>query len=59
MWFSEVTTKEITNLPQEGAPVYLELDYKSNTQFLIGVYINFPQSVVLQKDLIWINPKEN
>lgn len=54
----ELTTDELINLPQAGAPVYLELDYKSNTQFLVGVYVNFPQSV-LQKDLLWINPKEN
>ena len=58
-WMSELTTKELTNLPQGGSPVYLELDYKCNTPFLIGVYVNFPQSVVLQKDLIWINPKED
>ena len=55
---TEITTKEFSNLPQAGAPVYLELDYKCNTRFLVGVYVNFPQSV-LQKDLLWINPKEN
>ena len=30
----------------------------SNTQFLVGIYANFPQSLVLQKDIIWITPKE-
>lgn len=59
IFLSEVTTKEFTNLPQEQAPVYLEIDYKCNTQFLVGVYVNFPQSSILQKDLIWINPKDN
>ena len=54
----EIATNELENLPQAGAPVYLELDYKCNTQFLVGVYINYPQSVV-QKDLLWINPKED
>lgn len=54
----ELSTDELSNLPQAGAPVYLELDYKSNTQFLVGVYVNFPQSV-LQKDLLYINPKED
>lgn len=54
---AEITTKEIEGLPQEGAHVYLELDYKCNTEFLIGVYVNFPQSSVLQKDLLWITPK--
>ena len=58
MLISEITTYEIDNLPQAGAPVYLELDYKCNTQFLVGVYVNFPGSV-LQKDLLWVNPKED
>ena len=58
MYISEVTTDELFDLPQAGAPVILELDYKSNTQFLVGVYINYPQSVV-QKDLLWITPKED
>ena len=57
MYISEITTFELKNLPQAGADVYLELDYKSNTQFLVGVYVNYPQSVI-QKDLLWINPKE-
>ena len=55
---TELTTKEFSDLPQAGAPVYLELDYKCNTQFLVGVYINFPQSSILQKDLLWVRPKD-
>jgi len=54
----EIATDELKDLPQAGAPVFLELDYKSNTQFLVGVYVNYPQSVI-QKDLLWINPKED
>ena len=53
----EIATDELKDLPQSGAPVFLEIDYKSNTQFLVGVYVNYPQSVI-QKDLLWINPKE-
>ena len=56
MYISEVTTDEFFDLPQAGAPVFLELDYKSNTPFLVGVYVNYSQSVV-QKDLLWITPK--
>ena len=56
---SEISTEKLENIAQEGAPVYLELDYKCNTKFLIGVYVNFPQSGVLQKDLLWVNPKED
>jgi len=58
MLISEITTDELDELPQAGAPVYLELDYKCNTQFLVGVYVNFP-GYVLQKDLLWVNPKED
>ena len=58
MFLSEITTFELPPLPQAGAPVFLELDYKSNAQFLVGVYVNFPQDV-LQKDLLWINPKDD
>ena len=54
----EIVTGNLSNLPQAGAPVYLELDYKCNTKFLVGVYVNFPQSV-LQKELLVINQKEN
>jgi len=54
----EIATDELKDLPQAGAPVFLELDYKSNTQFLVGVYANYPQSVI-QKDLLWINPKQD
>ena len=58
MFLSEITTFELPPLPQSNAPVFLELDYKCNTEFLIGMYVNFPQSV-LQKDLLWINPKDD
>ena len=54
----EIATEELTDLPQAGAPVYAELDYKCNTEFLVGLYINFPQSV-LQKDLLWVNARED
>jgi hypothetical protein len=54
----EIATDELKNLPQAGAPVFLELDYKSNTQFLVGVYVNYPQSVI-QKDLLWITPQQD
>lgn len=54
----EIATDKLYNLPQAGSPVYLELDYKCNTKFLVGVYVNFPQSV-LQKELLVINQKED
>ena len=54
----EIATDKLLNLPQAGSAVFLELDYKCNTQFLVGVYINYPQSVV-QKDLLWINSRQD
>ena len=47
------------NVPQQGSPTYLELDYKSNTTFLVGMYINSTNSPTLEKGLLWINPKED
>lgn len=58
MLLSEIITDPLLDLPQVGAPVFLELDYKSNTPFLVGLYENFPEAV-LQKDLLWINPKDD
>jgi hypothetical protein len=46
------------NVPQQGSPTYLELDYKSNTTFLVGIYITSTNSPTLEKGLLWINPKE-
>ena len=54
----EISTQELENIPQDGSPVYLELDYKCNSQFLVGTYINYIPTVI-KKDLLWINPKEN
>ena len=53
----EIATNELEDLPQAGAPVYLELDYKCNTEFLVGVYINYSPTVI-KKDALWVNPKE-
>ena len=47
------------NVPQQGSATYFELDYKSDSEFLVGMYINFPNTPTLQKDLLWINPKDN
>ncbi len=53
----EIATTELTDLPGANAAVYLELDYKCNTEFLIGVYINYP--IVVQRDLLWVTPKDD
>ena len=51
----EATTFEIDDFPSAGSPVYLELDYKNNSTFIIGAYVNFSQSVI-KKSIIAINP---
>ena len=53
----EISTQALEGLPQDGSPVYLELDYKCNTQFLAGMFINYSPTIV-KKDLLWVNPKE-
>ena len=47
------------NVPQQGSPTYLELDYKSNTLFLVGMYISTPNSPTIDRQLLLINPKED
>jgi len=44
-------------LPQQGANVYLELDYKCNVEFQIGVYSNFNQQVE-KNDLLFVTAKD-
>ena len=53
----EATTFEIDDFPGAGSPVYLEMDYKNNSSFIIGTYINYSQSVI-KKSIISINPSE-
>ena len=63
--YARVDTPNITfecaldefNLPQQGASVYLEMDYKCNSEFQIGVYSNYNQSVE-KNDLLFVTPKE-
>ena len=54
----EATTFEIDDFPSAGSPVYIELDYKNNSTFIIGAYVNFSQSVI-KKSIIAINPSED
>ncbi|MBT6688033.1 MAG: hypothetical protein HOB05_17070 [Bacteroidetes bacterium] len=45
-------------LPQNNTPVYLELDYKNNLNFQIGLIISNPSSTDIQP-VISLNPIEN
>ncbi len=54
----EIATEEII-LPKNGSPVFLELDYKANTEFLIGVYVNEPNlNLVITEEMLWVTTKE-
>jgi len=53
----EASTQNLV-LPQQGAPVYLEIDYKCSTEFLVGVYVNYSQNIE-KKDLIWVTSKQD
>ena len=53
----EAGTDDFEDLPQQGSPVYIEMDYKTNQTLLVGSYISYPQSV-LNNELLFISPKE-
>lgn len=38
--------------------IYLEMDYKSNVTFVVGIYITTPFEII-QEPFLYINPKEN
>ena len=43
MDFFEATSLAFTTVPHSGAPVYLEMDFKTNEPFLIGIYTDTGQ----------------
>jgi hypothetical protein len=53
----EASTTKLENLPQAGANVFLELDYKSTEDFQIGVYTAFSETVV-QKEIMQLFAKD-
>ena len=55
MDFAEVFTSSDYQLPKNKTPVYLELNYKNNFVFTIGIYANNPTQSI-QNNIIWINP---
>ena len=43
----DIASKELRNLPAVGNYVMLEMDYKCDKDFLVGMYINSPQSGIM------------
>ena len=52
----EIATEKI-QLPKVGTPVYVELNYKCNTAFQVGVFANYDQAPVIIQSILTINPK--
>ena len=53
--YFEITTKEL-QLPKLGTPVYVELNYRCNSSFDIGVYADFSPTIVTTS-IVTVNPK--
>lgn len=54
----EIASNNAFVLPQNNIPVMMELNYRSNSVFLVGLYIQ-GISTIIQKPVIYINPSEN
>jgi len=44
--FFEIETQDIFQLPSDGRDVYLEMDYRCNAPFTIGVFVTEPSQVI-------------
>lgn len=56
--FGEIATTEEFQLPIGGANVYLEMNYKCNIPFIVGVIANNPDGIV-QQPTYAVAPKED
>ncbi|OYT16640.1 MAG: hypothetical protein B7C24_06740 [Bacteroidetes bacterium 4572_77] len=56
--FLQIITKdEFTNLPKNGVPVFIELDFKTNTTIILSV-VGYTNGISDVEDLINLNPTE-
>lgn len=53
--FFEMNSPLLSDLPDRGSPIYLELNYKCNHEFHVGVYMANKTS---QQSLVIVNPKD-
>jgi len=53
----EIATAKIDSFPRIGTPIYVELNYKCNTPFQIGVFAHFLPQTVTTTSIVTINPK--
>ena len=54
----EIASKELRNLPNVGNYILLELDYKCDNRFLVGMYIHTSQSGIMDKELYYLKPTD-
>lgn len=55
--YFKAATTEAYVLPKNGNFVFLELNYKTNNKFLIGLYAQTSSNIV-EKHVLYINPKD-
>ena len=55
--YFKAATIESFKLPVYGNFVFLELNYKTNNKFLVGLYANYTSKIV-EKQVLYINPKD-
>jgi hypothetical protein len=53
----EGASYEAFELPTDGTPVIIEMNYKTNTMFTVGVFAQSATQII-QDPIIYINPKE-
>lgn len=53
----KLLTSDYYELPGSGTPVYLEMDYRCNQQFLVGVIVE-TSTQVYEEPYIWLNPTD-
>ncbi len=53
-YFELYTTPAFENIPIDGRPVYLELDYKCDSAMIVGVQAIFPDGSTLDNNIVYI-----
>ncbi|MFP4469699.1 MAG: hypothetical protein ACLFPE_03390 [Bacteroidales bacterium] len=54
----EAATFEAYTLPVDGSPVMLEMNYKNDIPFVVGIFEQTPMEI-LKKEIMYLNPSED
>lgn len=52
-----ITKQSFTNLPKNGVPVFIELNFKANTIFVVSI-VGYDNGIGNSDDLIYLNPTD-